>query len=92
MCINLIKLGNDQTFEKITTLMFIEINNKIKTYNKEPNNHNFFLVKNYIIFFMIITLNLKNFPSYVKILYKGKKLFFDSLKNSIKKIEKKKNK
>ena len=90
MCVNLIKIGNDETFEKITTLMFIEINNKIKTYNKEPNNHNFFLVKNYIIFFMIITLNLKNFPSYVKILYKGKKGFFDSLINSIKTIEKKK--
>ena len=89
MCVNLIKIGNDETFEKITTLMFIEINNKIKTYNKEPNNHNFFLVKNYIIFFMIITLNLKNFPSYVKILYKGKKGFFDSLINSIKTIENK---
>ena len=87
MCVNLIKLGNNETFEKITTLMLLEINKKIKIYNEDPNNHNFFLIKNYIIFFMIITINLKNFPSYVKIIYKGKKHFFESLINSIKTIE-----
>ena len=87
MCVSLIKLGNNETFEKITTLMLLEINKKIKAYNEDPNNHNFFLIKNYIIFFMIITINLKNFPSYVKIIYKGKNLFFESLINSIKTIE-----
>ena len=86
MCSNLIKLGDDETFEKITSLILIEITNKIKSYINEPISHNFFLIENYIIFFMIITINLKNFPSFVKTIFIGKKLFFKSLTDSIRTI------
>ena len=79
MCSNLMKLGDNETFEKITALILIEILNKIKIYNNEPTSHNFFLIKNYIIFFMIMTINLKNYPSFVKTIFIGRKLFFKSL-------------
>ena len=83
MCTNLIKLGNQEAFDKIINFLLIEIIKKIKTYNSKPDSHNFFLIKNYIIFFMIITINLKNFSSYVKKIYIGKKPFFKSLLDSI---------
>ena len=90
MCSNLMKLGDNETFEKITALILIEILNKIKIYNNEPTSHNFFLIKNYIIFFMIMTINLKNYPSFVKTIFIGRKLFFKSLLDSIKTIQKRK--
>ena len=79
MCTNLIKLGNQEAFDKIINFLLIEIIKKIKTYNSKPDSHNFFLIKNYIIFFMIITINLKNFSLYVKKIYIGKKPFFISV-------------
>ena len=90
MCSNLINLGDQGTFQKITTLMLIEIIKKIKLYNKEETNRNFFLIKNYIIFFMIITINLKNYPAFVKTIFTGKKKFFKTLIDSIKTIARKK--
>ena len=92
MCTNLIKLGNQEAFDKIINFLLIEIIKKIKTYNSKPDSHNFFLIKNYIIFFMIITINLKNFSSYVKKIYIGKKPFFKSLLDSINTIRQDKKK
>ena len=90
MCSNLIKLGDRETFEKITSFILIEIINKIKVYNKDTAIHNYFLVKNYITFFMIITINLKHFPAFVKEIFTGKKQFFKTLMDSINTIAKKK--
>ena len=92
MCSNLIKLGDNETFEKITSLMLIEILNKVKLYNKEQTSHNYFLIKNYLIFFMIVTINLKNFPSFVKTIFMGKKHFFKTLIDSINTITRKRKK
>ena len=60
MCETLIKLGDEDSFDKILSLISYSIQNKIELYNKNPTQHNFFLIKNYIIFFMILTINLKN--------------------------------
>ena len=68
----------------------LEIINKIELYNKEPINHNYFLIKNYIIFFMIITLNLKNFTYFIKNIFIGKKQFYESVITSIETIKEKK--
>ena len=92
MCSNLIKLGDNETFEKITSLMLIEILNKVKLYNKEQTSHNYFLIKNYLIFFMIVTINLKNFPSFVKTIFMGKNHFFKTLIYSINTITRKRKK
>ena len=92
MCSNLIKLGDNETFEKITTLMLNEILDKIKIYNKEQTNHNYFIIKNYLIFFMIVTINLKNFPAFIKTIFSGKKQFFKTLIDSINTIPRKRKK
>ena len=88
MVASLIKLGDDESFEKTLSLIEYSIQNKIELYNKNPTQHNFFLIKNYIIFFMIITINLKRYPSFIKNIFKGKSNFFNSLVELIKQIPK----
>ena len=83
MCKLLIKLGDDESFEKIISLIFFAIKNKITLYNKNPTDHNYFLIRNYIIFFMIITLNLKRYKSFIKIIFRGKKNYLADLKQLI---------
>ena len=50
MVASLIKLGDDESFEKTLSLIEYSIQNKIELYNKNPTQHNFFIIKNYIIF------------------------------------------
>ena len=88
MCATLTKLGDEDSFAKIISLLLFSIQNKIDLYNKNPTHHNYFLIKNYIIFFMIITINLKKFPSFVKNIFLGKIPFFQSLVNIIKSLPK----
>ena len=92
MCTTLINLGNEESFQKIISLIISEIENKIELYNKNQNSHNFFLIKNYVIFFMIITINLKRYPSFIKTIFDDKTKFFQSLIDSIKKLSKTKQK
>jgi hypothetical protein len=86
----LIKLGDEKSFEKIISLLLLGIQNKIELYNKNPTQHNYNIVKNYIMFFMIITINLKGYTSFIKNIFKGKTQFFQSLLKHIKKISKSK--
>ena len=88
MVASLIKLGDDESFEKTLSLIEYSIQNKIELYNKNPTQRNFFLIKNYIIFFMIITINLKRYPSFIKNIFKGKTNFFNSLVEIINQIPK----
>ena len=84
----LIKLGDEDSFEKTLSLIAYTIQNKVELFNKNPTAHNFFLIKNYIVFFMIITINLKRYPSFIKSIFKGKCKFFSSLVELIKQIPK----
>ena len=79
ICTTLIKLGDKESFEKIITLLLYAIQNKIDLYNKNPTNHNYFLVKNYVIFFMIITINLKSYPSFIKNIFLSEKPNFSKI-------------
>ena len=88
MCATLTKLGDKESFEKILSLLLFSIQNKIELYNKNPTHHNYFLIKNYIIFFMIITINLKKYPSFIKNIFIGKIEFFQSLIAAIKNLPK----
>ena len=90
MCATLTKLGDSDSFEKVNSLLIFSIKNKIDLYNKNPTHHNYFLIKNYIIFFMIITINLKNYPSFIKNIFIGKDKFFQSLVDTIKGLPKQK--
>ena len=89
MCTTLAKLGDEDSSEKILSLISYSIQNKIELYNKNPTQHNFFLIKNYIIFFMILTINLKKYPTFIKSIFKGKSNFFSSLISMIKQIPRK---
>ena len=88
MCATLVKLGDEESFEKTLSLISYSIQNKVELYNKNPTQHNFFLIKNYIIFFMIITINLKKYPNFIKNIFKGKYNFFNCLVQLIKQIQK----
>jgi hypothetical protein len=90
MCTTLIKLGDEESFEKIISLLLFAIKNKIDLYNTNPTSHNYFLIKNYITFFMIITLNLKSYPSFIKNIFVGKTQFFKSLVDAIKTLPRQK--
>ena len=79
MCATLVKLGDEESFEKTLSLISYSIQNKVELYNKNPTQHNFFLIKNYIIFFMIITINLKKYNNFIKNIFKGKSNFFNCL-------------
>ena len=92
ICSTLVKLGDEESFEKTLSLINYSIQNKVELYNKNPTQHNFFLIKNYIIFFMIITINLKRFPTFIKIIFKGKANFFNNLVGLINQIQKNKKK
>ena len=88
MCATLVKLGDEESFEKTLSLISYSIQNKVELYNKNPTQHNFFLIKNYIIFFMIITINLKKYTNFIKNIFKGKSNFFNCLVQLIKQIQK----
>ena len=72
--------------------MLFEIIKKIELYDKNPTNHNYFIIKNYIIFFMIITINLKDFTSFIKTIFFGQKKFYVNIILSIETIKEKKRK
>ena len=88
MCAILVKLGDEESFDKILSLITYSIQNKVELYNKNPTQHNYFLIKNYVIFFMIITINLKKYPSFIKKIFKGETKFFTNLNKLIAKIKK----
>ena len=88
MCAILVKLGDEESFDKILSLITYSIQNKVELYNKNPTQHNYFLIKNYVIFFMIITINLKKYPSFIKKIFKGETKFFTNLNKLIAKIQK----
>jgi len=87
MCATLVKLGDEESFDKTLSLIYYAIQNKIELFNKNPTKHNYFLIKNYIIFFMIITLNLKRYPVFIKNIFQGKTKFFNNLVELIKQMQ-----
>ena len=92
MCQILSNSNNDKDFELILELLYSSINDKINEYASEPSFNNLMLIQNYIIFFMVIVLNLKKFPSFMKLIFNGKMQFFTKLCDTIFAMKSKKNK
>ena len=82
-------MGDNDSFEKILSLILYSVQKMTEAYNKNPSIHNFALIKNYIIFFMIITLNLKGYPTFIELIFEGQCKFFNTLVDLIQKIKKK---
>ena len=92
MCQILSSSSNDKDFETILELLYSSINDKINEYTNEASFNHLMLIQNYIIFFMVIVLNLKKFPTFIKLIFNGKMEFFKKLCDSIFAMKSKKNK
>ena len=79
-------------FNKILKYLLKSIEAKKEQYKKNPTYNNFILIQNYIIFFMVLTLNLKKYPSFIKTVFTGECDFFHKLIEIVKDLSKKKRK
>ena len=84
--------NNEKDFEQILEYLLSSINDKIKEYTKESSFSHLMLIQNYIIFFMVLVLNLKKYTNFIKIIFDGKIKFFTKLCDSIFAMKNKKNK
>ena len=83
----------EKEFEKLLKYLLESIKEKIKEHSEDPNFNKLMLIQNYIIFFMVLVLNLKNYSSLIKIIFKGELEFFNNLRDSIYEMKtRKKNK
>ena len=73
----------EKDFEKLLEYLLISIKDKIKEYEYDPNFNKLMLIQNYIIFFMVLVLNLKNYSPLIKLIFQGKLGFFNNLRDSI---------
>ena len=73
----------EKDFEKLLEYLLISIKDKIKEYECDPNFNKLMLIQNYIIFFMVLVLNLKNYSSLIKLIFQGNLGFFNDLRDSI---------
>ena len=73
----------EKDFEKLLEYLLISIKDKIKEYECDPNFNKLMLIQNYIIFFMVLVLNLKNYSSLIKLIFQGNLGFFNNLRDSI---------
>ena len=79
MCQILKKSGESKNLEQILNLLLPSINAKIEQYTIAPSFNNLSLIQNYIIFFMVLVLNLKEFPLFIKEVFEGNTKFFKNL-------------
>ena len=86
------KSGDPKNFEEILSLLLSSINSKIEQYGISSGFNNLSLIQNYIIFFMVLVLNLKEFPFFVKEIFEGKSKFFKNLSLNIFKMKTRKKK
>ena len=82
----------DRDFELILDLLLTSIHQKIKEYTNEPSFNHLMLIQNYIIFFMVLVLNLKKYPNFIIIIFNGQLKFFTKLCNLLFSMKSKKNK
>ena len=79
MCQILKKSSDLHNFENILSLLLLSIESKIEKYSMSLTFNNLSLIQNYVIFFMVLVLNLKEFPDFIKLIFEGKEQFFKKL-------------
>ena len=84
------KYGDINTFESILYLLLISIKEKAEIYKKEHSYNNLYIIQNYLIFLMILTLNLQKYPEFIKAIFKGTLDFFHKLVDILMTLKKKK--
>ena len=81
------KLGEKENFKMILSLIYSSIENKIKIFKKNQNYINFSIIKNYIIFFMILFINIKQSGIFIETVFELGTNFFKSLVALIKQLD-----
>ena len=84
------KYGDINTFESILYLLLISIKEKAEIYKKEHSYNNLYIIQNYLMFLMILTLNLQKYPEFIKAIFKGTLDFFHKLVDILMTLKKKK--
>lgn len=80
----------EKDFEKLLEYLLDSIKEKISEYTDDPSFNRLMLIQNYIIFFMVLVLNLKKYTSLIKIIFQGKLCFFGELRDCINNMKTKK--
>ena len=81
------KLGKRENFKMILSLIYTSISKKIEIYQKNQIFKNFSIIKNYIIFFMILFINIKQSNTFIKTVFEEGTNFFQSLISLIKQMD-----
>ena len=89
ICKFLLLKNDEKVFKEFFKLLLKEIIIKIDIYKKNLNTKNFYILQNYIVFFMIVTLNLKSNKDFI--LYCFGTNFFTKVVKPINTISEKKN-
>ena len=88
ICKFLLLKNDEKVFKEFFKLLLKEIIIKIDIYKKNLNTKNFYILQNYIVFFMIVTLNLKSNKDFI--LYCFGTNFFTKVVKEINTISEKK--
>jgi hypothetical protein len=67
------------SFETILEFIINSIEEKVDNYNVQPNYTNRVLIENNLLFFMILTINLKSNISFIRTVFKGENNFYYKL-------------
>ena len=87
LCDIMSKLGEKNNFKMILSLIYSAVKKKIEIYLENKSYINFSIIKNYIIFFMILFINIKQSGLFIKTVFDDGTNFFKSLITLIKQIE-----
>ena len=71
----------------ILSLIYTSISKKIEIYQKNQIFINLSIIKNYIIFFMILFINIKQSNTFIKTVFEEGTNFFQSLISLIKQMD-----
>lgn len=91
ICDSMKQIDEMNDFISFLSLIYDCIKEKIELYIKEKNKFDFIGIKNYLIFFMILFLNVSKSGVFIKLVFKDGTNFFQSLINLIKKLDEEDN-
>ena len=89
LCAIMSKLGEKQNVKTILSVIYSSIKKKIEIYKKKQNYINLSIIKNYIIFFMILFINIRQTGIFIKTVFEEGMNFFKSLISLIKEMDSK---
>ena len=92
LCDIMSNLGGEKHFKMILSLIYSSVKKKIEVYQENQNYINLSIIKNYIIFFMILFINIKQSSIFIKTVFAEGTNFFQSLISLIKQLDNKEQK